>query len=47
MNLYPDYYCKNVMAISTEFLNEHNIKGLILDVDNTLIDIDKNLLNRS
>lgn len=47
MNLYPDYYCKNVMAISVEFLKQHNIKGIILDVDNTLIDIDRNLLERS
>ena len=42
--IYPDFYCKNVMEISPEFLNENNIKGLILDVDNTLIDIDRKML---
>ena len=44
MILYPDYYCKNVTEISINFLMENEIKGLILDVDNTLVDIDKNLL---
>ena len=44
MILYPNYYFQNVTKISTEFLKEHEIKGLILDVDNTLMDIDKNLL---
>ena len=42
--IYPKYYCKNVTKISVEFLEKHNIKGLILDVDNTLIDIDRNVL---
>ena len=42
MLLYPNYYCNNVREISVEFLNENNIKGLILDVDNTLIDYYKN-----
>lgn len=44
MKLYPDYYCKNVTEISLEFLKKNNIKGLILDVDNTLIDKKKNML---
>ena len=43
MILYPSLYCKSVMDISIEFLNENKIKGLILDVDNTLIDIDRNM----
>lgn len=42
--LYPNYYCENVTKISIEFLRKNNIKGLILDVDNTLIDIDRNML---
>ena len=42
--IYPKYYFKNVTKISIEFLKEHNIKGLILDVDNTLIDINRNVL---
>jgi hypothetical protein len=45
MIIYPDYYCKNVMKITPEFLKEHNIKGLILDIDNTLIDMGRNLLD--
>lgn len=47
MKLYPKYYCKNVTEISIEFLKENNIKGIILDVDNTLIDKKKNMLSRS
>ena len=43
MNLYPDLYLKNVTEITMEILNKYNIKGLILDIDNTLIDYDKNL----
>lgn len=45
MILYPKKYLKNIKEITTEFLNENNIKGLILDIDNTLIDFDKNLLD--
>lgn len=45
MILYPNYYCKNVTKISLDFLKKHNIKGLILDADNTLIDIDRKLLD--
>ena len=42
MLLYPKLYIENVTRIDLEFLNKNNIKGLILDVDNTLIDYDKN-----
>ena len=38
MLLYPKFYCNNVRDIKYEFLLENNIKGIILDVDNTLID---------
>lgn len=44
MNLYPDIYLENIKEISIELLRKHEIKGLILDIDNTLIDYDKNLL---
>ena len=44
MILYPDYYCNRITDISIELLKEKNIKGLILDIDNTLIDFDKNIL---
>ena len=45
MILYPNSYLKNIKEITLEFLNKNNIKGLILDVDNTLIDYNKNLLD--
>ena len=38
MILYPDFYCKNIKDVDIEKLKENNIKGIILDVDNTLID---------
>ncbi len=43
MNIYPNAYLKNVQEITIEFLKENNLKALILDVDNTLIDYYKNL----
>ena len=43
MILYPNLYCKNVLEITVEYLKQNDIKGLILDVDNTLIDIDRNM----
>ena len=36
--IYPREYVDNVRKISIDFLKKNNIKGLILDVDNTLID---------
>lgn len=45
MNLYPKFYLKNVKEIDIELLRKNNIKGLVLDVDNTLIDVDKKLLD--
>lgn len=45
MKIYPDLYLENVKEITLELLNKHKIKGLILDVDNTLIDYDKKLLD--
>jgi len=38
MLVYPNYYCNNVRDVKLEFLQKNNIKGIILDVDNTLID---------
>ena len=37
MNLYPKAYFKNIREIDIEFLKKNKIKGIILDVDNTLI----------
>lgn len=45
MILYPRLYCKRVTDIDCEYLEKNNIKALILDVDNTLIDFDRNLLD--
>ena len=45
MILYPDFYLESVLKITPEFCEKNNIKGLILDIDNTLIDIDKKMLN--
>lgn len=43
MILYPKANFNNVREIKIEFLKENKINALILDVDNTLIDYDKNL----
>ena len=43
MIFYPNIYFENVREITITFLQKNNIKALILDVDNTLIDFDKNL----
>lgn len=43
MILYPKEHFNNVKEITIEFLRENEINALILDVDNTLIDYDKNL----
>ncbi|MCL2341904.1 MAG: hypothetical protein FWC53_02375 [Firmicutes bacterium] len=44
MIFYPNLYLNNVKEISIEILRKYNIKGLILDVDNTLIDFEHNML---
>lgn len=43
MIFYPKAYFKNVKEITIEFLNRNNIKAVILDVDNTILDFDKNI----
>lgn len=40
---YPNAYLENVQQITIDFLKKNNLKALILDVDNTLIDYYKNL----
>lgn len=45
MFFYPKAYLENVTKITLEFLNKNNIKGLILDIDNTLINFDKEILD--
>ena len=41
--IYPNAYFSSVLDIKIEFLIKNKIKALILDVDNTLIDYNKNL----
>ena len=43
MILYPKTYFESVKEITINFLNINNIKALILDVDNTILDFDKNI----
>ena len=43
MFIYPNEYFNKVEEITIEFLKKNKIKALILDVDNTLIDYNKNL----
>jgi len=43
VKLYPKLYLENVMKITEEMLNKNGIKGLILDIDNTLKDYDKKI----
>lgn len=43
MFIKPRAYLEKVEDITIEFLQKNNIKALILDVDNTLIDYDQNL----
>ena len=38
MILYPNAYLKDIFQIDEEFLENHQIKGIIIDVDNTLVD---------
>ena len=45
MILYPKLYCKNVLEITPEYLKENDIKALILDVDNTLLDFDLKIID--
>lgn len=47
MILYPNIYLNNVKDITINLLNKNNIKGLLLDVDNTLIDFDLKILEGS
>ena len=44
MIIYPKLYCKKVTDITVEFLKENNIKALMLDVDNTLLDFELNVV---
>ncbi len=45
MKIYPRLYCKNVLEVTPEILKENDIKALILDVDNTLLDFDLKIID--
>ncbi len=45
MNIYPDLYLDSIKNINSELLKKNNLSGLILDVDNTLIDYYRNLVD--
>ena len=45
MNIYPKLYCKKVTDIKPGYLKENNIRALILDVDNTLLDFNLNIID--
>ena len=45
MNIYPKFYFDKVTDIKLDFLKENNIKALLLDVDNTLIAIDRKMID--
>lgn len=45
MLFYPDFYCNNVRDVKLDFLKKNNIQGIILDVDNTLVDYYKKFEN--
>ena len=44
MILYPKIYLKNATYLSKELIEKYNIKGIILDVDNTLMDYEREIL---
>lgn len=44
MILYPNIYLNNVKEITIDLLKKNNIKGILLDVDNTLIDFNLKIL---
>ena len=41
MVLFPDMYYKNVQSIDFNELEKKNVKGIAIDVDNTLIDMNQ------
>jgi len=42
MILYPKLYVKRITDIDINYFKENNIKGIMLDLDNTLYDFNKN-----
>ena len=46
MIFYPKIYVDTIKDVSYEILEKNNIHAIILDMDNTLIDFEANLLER-
>ena len=46
MIFYPKIYVDTIKDVTYEMLMENKIQAIILDMDNTLIDFDMNLLER-
>ena len=44
MIFYPKSYFNNILDININFLQEKGIRAILLDIDNTLIDYDNNLI---
>lgn len=45
MKIYPKLYCKKITDIPIDYFNKNDIKALLLDVDNTLLDFDLNMVD--
>ena len=45
MIFYPKFYCQKVTDINVDYLKQNSIKAIILDVDNTLLDFDLNIIS--
>lgn len=43
--LKPDLFIKKITDLKIEYLNNHNIKGLLIDIDNTIMDYEHNFIN--
>ena len=44
MIFYPKSYFKNITEINADFFQEKHIKAVLLDIDNTLIDKNNNMV---
>lgn len=45
MKIYPKLYCEKITDLKLDYLKQNNIKALILDVDNTLLDFDLKIVD--
>ena len=45
MIFYPDLYLENILKIDKEILKKNDIKGILLDIDNTILYYDRTMLD--